>query len=161
QNNRAMTGDQVRRLMQTRVGREYVPEVLQQDVRALFSTRQFANVWADKQDDGPGKVKVLVYVRDLATSVAKGTYVGNRASNAGELDDAANLRKGSPLNPAANKVACQRIVAKYNEEGRPFANCTLLKGADPGDSEVVFSITEGPKVRVRDISFTGHTFVGG
>jgi outer membrane protein assembly complex protein YaeT len=161
QGNRALTGDQVRGMMKTRAGREFVPEVLQEDVRTLFATRQFGNVWADKQEDGPGKVKVLVYVRDLPTSVDKVSYVGNRHLSADELDAVANIRKGTPLNPTANKVACQRIVAKYNEDGRPFASCTLLKGADPGDSEVVFSITEGPKVRVRDISFTGNKFVSG
>src|SRR5262245_49293935 len=77
QGNRAMTGDQVRGMMKTRAGREFVPEVLQEDVRTLFATRQFGNVWADKQEDGPGKVKVMIYVRDLPTSVEKVRYVGN------------------------------------------------------------------------------------
>src|SRR5262249_59448266 len=115
--------------------------------------------YADKQDDGPGKVKVIVYIREHPSMVDKVSYVGNRSLNKDELEQVTGIRKGSPLNPIANKVACQRIVAKYNEEGRPFASCTLLKGAEPGDTEVVFNITEGPKVRISDISFTGNTFV--
>src|SRR5262249_49145705 len=61
--------------------------------------------------------------------------------------------------PLANKTACRLIVARYNEMGRPFASCVLLKGGDPADKEVVFQITEGPEVVVRAVRFEGNTFV--
>src|SRR5215467_15282934 len=59
--NRHLSTEYIKNLMKTRVGREFVPEVLQEDVRRLFSTRRFGNVWADKEDDGPGRVKVTVW----------------------------------------------------------------------------------------------------
>src|SRR5262249_34569549 len=43
------------------------------------------------------------------------------------------------------------------QEGRPFATCSLIKGGEPGDNEVIFQITEGPKVRVGDIRFVGNS----
>ena len=52
-----------------------------------------------------------------------------------------------PCNPYANKVACQRIVQRYNEEGRPYAACTLLAGAkalrEAGAKEVYVFATHG------------------
>src|SRR5262249_57634478 len=114
--------------------------------------------YADKQDDGPGKVKVIVYIREHPSMVDKVSYVGNRSLNKDELEQVTGIRKGFPLNPIANKIACQRIVARYNEEGRPFASCTLLKGADPGDSEVTFNITEGPKPKAYEVVFCGNSF---
>src|SRR5262249_52522138 len=50
---------------------------------------------------------------------------------------------------------------KYQDEGRPYASVILAEGGEPGDTRVVFNITEGPVVRVGGISFTGNTFVSG
>src|SRR5438034_3619756 len=63
------------------------------------------------------------------------------------------------LNPTANQVACKSIVNRYLEMGRPFGTCDLLEGDKPGDTRVVFNITEGPTVKVRAISFEANTFV--
>ena len=66
-----------------------------------------------------------------------------------------------PLDPVTNKLACKAIIAKLNEDGRPFASCQLLRGDKPGDTDVVFNIGEGPVVKISSISFTGNTFVAG
>lgn len=42
--------------------------------------------------------------------------------------------------------------------GRSFAECQLIKGGDLADTEVVYQITEGPKIKVRDIQFMGNNF---
>src|SRR4051794_13534136 len=64
QGNRHVPTEQIRTLLKTRPGQEYVPEVMQEDVRNLYATRQFGNVYADKRDEGDGKVKVFFYIRD-------------------------------------------------------------------------------------------------
>jgi outer membrane protein insertion porin family len=66
-----------------------------------------------------------------------------------------------PLNPKLNLEGCRKILDKYEEQGRSFASCELVKGGQLGDTEVVYQITEGPKVKVRDIQFIGNTFVSG
>jgi outer membrane protein insertion porin family len=157
--NRLVPTEQVRSLLKTRPGAEYLPEVVQEDVRALYGSRQFVNAYANKEDDGPDRVKVIFYVRDYPNRVERVTYLGRHALSQDDLDAVSNVRRDAPLNPHANEAACRAIVRKYHEEGRPFARCVLLKGADPNDTEVVFQVTEGPKVKVRDITFTGNTFV--
>ena len=161
QGSRNVSAENVVNQMQTKVGKEYLPDVLQDDVRALISTRQWANVWADRKDDGPGRVKVFVYMRDLPSMVRKVEYKGNVKLSRDDLDTITGIRKGMPCNPTANKVACNRIVARYHEEGRPWASCVLYKGSQLGDTDVEFHITEGPIVRISSINFTGNTFVNG
>jgi outer membrane protein assembly factor BamA len=161
QGNRLVSTETIKNMLRTQVGKEFVAETLQDDVRNLYATKQFGNVWADKQDDGPGKVRVIVHVSDYSNLIKKVTYQGNKTISTNELEAVTNIRPGMPLNPIANKADCQRIVARYHEAGRPFASCDLLKGADPADTEVVFNITEGPVTRVKDIGFTGNTFVMG
>jgi outer membrane protein assembly complex protein YaeT len=159
QGNRLVPTEEIKNRIKTRPGVTYNANTVQEDVRTLYATHQFGNVYADKQDDGPGKVKVLFYIRDYPSVVEKVEYQGAKHFSKDDLEGVAHIRVGSPLNPIANKVACQAIVRKYQEEGRPFASCTLIKGSDPRDSEVIFNITEGPKVKVHDIQFTGNSFV--
>jgi outer membrane protein insertion porin family len=159
QGNRLVSTESIRNQMKTRTGKEFVAETLMDDVRALYKSGQFGNVYADKKDDGPGRVKVFVYIRDYPNVIQKVTFQGNRQLSKDDLESVTNLRVGMPLNPIVNKVACQRIVARYNEEGRPFAACDLIKGADPNDTEVIFNVNEGPITRVNGISFTGNTFL--
>jgi outer membrane protein assembly complex protein YaeT len=161
QGNRLVSTELIKNQLKTQVGKEFVAEVLQDDVRNLYATRQFGNVWADKQEDGPGKVRIIIHIRDYPNLVQKVTYQGNRTISKDDLETVTGIRTGVPLNPIANKVACQRIMARYQEDGRSFVHCDLLKGADPADTEVVFNITEGPITRVKDVGFTGNTFVSG
>jgi outer membrane protein assembly complex protein YaeT len=161
QGNRLIANDQIKVQMKTRVGSEYKADVLQEDIRTLYNTRQFTDIKASTEAAGPGRVNVLLYVQDYAQAVEKVTYQGAKHLKDDELNELTQVRVGAPLNPLANKTACQRIVARYNELGRPFASCVLLKGGQPGDKEVVFQITEGREVVVRAIRFEGNTFVSG
>jgi outer membrane protein assembly complex protein YaeT len=159
QGNRLIPPDNVRAQMKTRVGAEYSPETLQDDVKALFASRQFSDVRYTVKEESPGRVTITLYVQDYAQTVEKVTYLGAKHLKDDELNEITHVRVGAPLNPLANKTACRQIVARYNDMGRPFAGCWLLKGGDPADKEVVFQITEGPEVVVRAVHFEGNTFV--
>jgi outer membrane protein insertion porin family len=91
--------------------------------------------------------------------VDKVVFMGARHLKEQDLRELTGVVAGRPLNPPANKLACKRITAKLNEMGYPFATCTLVKGGEPGDKDVVFEITEGRKVKVRDIQFIGNSWV--
>jgi outer membrane protein assembly complex protein YaeT len=161
QGNRLVSADVIRAQLKTRPAAEYNPEVVQEDVRGLYATRQFANVRAQEEQDGPGRVKVYFYVRELRSTVEEVVYQGAKHLKDDDLSQLTGVRKGAPLNPYANKVACKKIVARLNEDGRPFATCDLLAGGEEGDTRVVFNITEGPKVKVGGVEFVGNTFVSG
>lgn len=161
QGNRHLSTEYIKNMMVTRVGKEYVPEMLQEDTRKLYATRQFANIYADAHPDGPGRIRIVIYVRDYPHQIKAINYQGNIHLSNDELADVTGVRVGMPCNPTANKVACRRVIQRYNDEGRPFASCDLIKGGEPNDTEVVFHIVEGPKVRIADISFVGNTFVSG
>src|SRR4051812_9143652 len=58
QGNRLVSTESIKNQMKTRPGKEFSAETVQDDVRALYKSGQFGNVWVDKKEDGPGKVKV-------------------------------------------------------------------------------------------------------
>src|SRR4051812_2156641 len=161
QGSRLVPTEQIRAQLKTAPGMEYSRAVVEEDVRTLYATKQFGNVSPFTQDDGPGKVKVYFFIRDYPSVVQEVVYQGAKHLSDDDLNSITGIRKGAPLNPHANKVACLNIVRRLNEDGRPFASCDLLSGAEPGDTKVVFNITEGHKVKVKDVRFEGNTFVSG
>src|SRR5262245_61330057 len=53
---------------------------------------------------------------------------GARHLSLEELTAITSLRAGDPLIPDVNRTACQSIVKRYREIGRPFATCELAEG---------------------------------
>jgi outer membrane protein insertion porin family len=159
QGNQRMTTEQIKVRLRTQVGKEYNAAALDDDVRDLYKTQQFSVIKTYVQEDGPGKVKIFFSLRDLPSVVEKVTFRGANHIKEDELRNLTGVKPGQPLNPNLNRQGCQRIMEKYEEQGRSFSHCALVKGGELGDSEVIYEITEGPKVKVAEIQFIGNTFV--
>ncbi len=159
--NQRMSVEQIKARLHTQVGREYNPSVVENDVRELYKTHQFSNITTFLQDDGLGKAKIYFAMREAPNLVQKIIFLGAKHIKEEELRKAVGINPGMPLNPNLNLKGCQNILAKYEEMGRSFSYCKLIKGGDLADTEVAYQITEGPKVKVRDIQFIGNNFVSG
>src|SRR5262249_26321960 len=147
-------------LLRTRPGAEYNPDLLAEDMRKLVSTHQFGIESKPRiVTRTDGRIDVIFELVEMPSTIQEIVYQGARHLKPAELTTITGLRKGAPLSPQANRIACQAIIRRYNDDGRPFASCDLLEGDKPGDSRVVFNITEGPVVKVCDIEITGNTFV--
>jgi outer membrane protein assembly complex protein YaeT len=141
--------------IKTRAGQDYNEDAIQEDIKNLYGTRMFANVQASKQVSNTGNIIVYFSVVETPSKIDKIEYRGGGHLKISELETITNLKRGQPMNPIINRRACQEIVRRLNEDGRPLATCELLAGDKPGDTEVIFNISEGPKVRVKAIEFVG------
>ncbi len=157
--NQRISTEQIKDLIRIRPGKEYNPAVVDDDVRELYKTNQFSNITTFLQENGIDKVKIYFSVREMPNVVQKITFLGAKHIKIDELQEITGVRPGMALDPDLNRQGCERIIEKYAEMGRSFADCQLLKGGELADTEVVYQITEGYKVKVRDIQFTGNTFV--
>jgi outer membrane protein insertion porin family len=161
QGNRAVPTQKIISLIKTRPGGEYKQDVVDEDVRKLSETHLFANIRVYSQRTPDNKIKVYFLVTEFPSTVQEIEYRGAKHLKADELETITGLHKGAPLNPIANRMAREAILRRYDDMGRIFAGVELLEGDKPGDTRVVFNITEGPVVKVHSIAFTGNTFVGG
>src|SRR5262245_14769664 len=142
--------------IKTRAGQDYNEDAIQEDIKNLYATRLFANVQAAKQFTSNGNVIVFFSVAETPSKIENIRYEGSGNWKPKDLEALTNLKRGQPMNPIINHSACQEIGRTLNDDGRPLATCELLKGDKPGDTEVVFNISEGPKVRIKDIQFQGN-----
>jgi outer membrane protein assembly complex protein YaeT len=158
--NHQVPTQKIMSMIKTRPGAEYNPETIDEDVRRLMETRQFANVRAVRSDDD-GKVVIHFVINEYPRTIKEIKYNGNKHLKEDELNTLTGLRVGGILNPRANVQACRLIAARYNQDGRPFATVDLQKGGNPEDDAVNFNITEGPEVQISSIEFVGNHFVSG
>ncbi len=161
QGNQRMTTEQIKVKLRTQVGKEYNPAALDDDVRDLYKLQQFKSINTFVVDDGPGSVKIFFRISDLPSLVQKVTFLGAKHIKEDELRNITGVKAGQPLNPNVNRQGCLKIVEKYEEQGRSFSHCALVKGGELGDTEIIYEITEGVKVKVADIQFIGNSFVSG
>lgn len=157
--NSQIPTQKIKNIIKTRAGVEYSKDTVQADVRALYETKMFANVRSEEEYTPDGRVIVKFKVVEYPSLVQDIVYNGVQHIKQDELDSLTGLKKGTPLNPTANQAARQAILRRYQELGRMFASVDLVEGDKPGDTRIVFNVTEGPKVKVNKIEITGNTFV--
>jgi hypothetical protein len=154
--NHSVPTERIASILKTRAGSEYDQETLNDDIRAVYKTRLFTSVRAETLSTCDGRVAVSLLVAELPSTVQEIIYDGAKHMKPDELEKVTGLRKATPLDPAANSQAATALLKAYHEAGRMWANVELVEGDKPGDTRVVFKITEGPIARVGSIEFTGN-----
>lgn len=156
--NSSILLEDIQKHIRIRAGRVVRPEQIKKDIEALYATRWFATVEAKIRRTEQGSVLVFrVVERPILQRVE---FKGNKKIKTKDLTGLTGLVKGGAYDVSLNKEAQRRVEAHYHEKGFVHAKVELEKGAARTDREVVFAITEGPKVKVGWVSFTGNKFVG-
>jgi outer membrane protein assembly complex protein YaeT len=161
QGNRQHSTEQVLAQLNTKPGLAFSRGRAEEDVNRLVKAGWFADVQALTYPTPDDRVGVLLKVVEFPSVVQEVIYKGANHIKKSDLDELTNLRPNVPLNPAANWAARQAILRKYQEQSRLLASVVLVEGGNPGDRRVIFDITEGPVVKVKQTEFRGNTFVGG
>jgi outer membrane protein insertion porin family len=142
--------------IQSQPQRPVTERQLREDKRSLLNTRWFFDV-QERIDETPNGY-VLVFEVKERPIVQRVQYIGNKKVKLKHLEAWTGLKAGSPFDYVANQEAVRRIEQEYKDKGYYFVEVKLLKGGKPGDREVIFKITEGPKVQVKERNFTGNVF---
>ncbi len=147
-------------LMHSRPGKPYDEALIQEDVRRLHATKWFVpgSVEVRTAIQPDGKVIVYLYLSELSSTVQEVVYQGVQHISPNELQNLSGVRKGDPMNPLTNELGRQAILRKYQEDGRYFASVELLEGKTQADTRVVYSVVEGPVVKVTSLQFKGNKF---
>src|SRR5262249_41691546 len=155
--NRMVPTEQVMNYIYLKPGQAFSNATAQKDVERLALSGLFRRgPTVSLQPNGNGTVTVIYDVEENPNVVRDVIFRhGNHISDS-QLANLARVRKGAPLDPIRNKLACFEIQDALKKQGRLFANVVLEEGDKQGDTRVIFNITEGPVVRVRTISFTGE-----
>jgi outer membrane protein insertion porin family len=147
-------------LIHTKKGREYSEKDARDDIARLAASNLCRPYNVRTEPTTDGRVNVIFVVREFRSVVREVVFKHAKHVDQKELEGMTRIRNGMPLDPTLNQLACHEIADHLRKQGYYFANVTLEEGFHESHERVVFNITEGPKVRVRHVDFTGNEFVG-
>jgi outer membrane protein insertion porin family len=167
QGNRLIRNETLQARISTRPGDPYSEEGLRRDFQALWNTQYFEDVRLEVQDSptSPNAKIVIFHVVERPT-IRKIEYRGNKSITESDILDAfKNAKVGlaieSRFDPTKIKKAEVVLQEMEAAHGHQFATVKATYEKIPSTSAVrlIFTIDEGPKVKVGMITFQGnHVF---
>src|SRR5438093_4564641 len=146
--------------MRTKVGQPFNDATVEQDVEALYKSGAIQNVriFGEPQGDGV-KVIVQVQTRLLAREIV---IEGAERIKAQKLRKEIKLKLNQPIREEQLEEAREKIIEIYQSHG--FTDVGVQFRVDPldekhGTARVVFTVNEGAKGAVAQISFEGNAQV--
>jgi outer membrane protein insertion porin family len=146
----------VRNQIRLAEGQPYSADTVSQDIVRITHLGRFATVQAtvDQQEDGTLVVK---YVVNEQTILADVRVVGNKAISDQELLAMAVIRSGDPIDSYLIDRAINQIKRAYEDKGYFMTEIVLDQQLLDESNVLLFKIREGPKIRVREVRFSGNT----
>jgi outer membrane protein insertion porin family len=144
--------------IRTAVGQPYSDQVVEQDIRQLYSTGSIRNVRIFAQPDGEGvKVTVAVQTRSVVREIE---IDGAQGIGVKRIRKEIAIKINQPVNEEALEKGRQKVIDVYRAHG--FNDVSVQFRVDPieesrGTSRVVYTIDEGVKGAVRTVHFEGNT----
>ncbi|MEM1303532.1 MAG: POTRA domain-containing protein, partial [Planctomycetota bacterium] len=152
--NRTIPATRVTNEMQTRVGRNFDPRALANDVRKLASMPWFIDVKPLSKKTPEGRIIILrVVERPVVRYV---DYLGNKSIRDSKLADETGIDIGSAVDPFNAAEGRRKIEELYVSKGYGRAQVTLIEGDKPDDQGVVYVINEGVQQKIASVSFEGN-----
>jgi outer membrane protein insertion porin family len=142
-------------------GDVYNENALERDFMALWNTGYFDDIRLERQDTPKGIV-VIFYVREKRLIRAI-TYKGLHSVEQSDVLEVFQKQKvGLTMDSQYDPVVVKRAEVVLKEllaaHGRQFATVThRTRNIPPNSVALTFIVTEGPKVKVGHIQFTGDT----
>lgn len=146
-----------------RVGDEITPntDIFAKAIRSLMDRRLFSDVKVFAEDLTAEGARIVIVVKENPR-VAAIRFSGNEELSEKDLRDLATLQPGDLLSPYELDRSRARFRKKYSDEGYLFTKIRYEQtpSADSGRVDVIFTIDEGPEVRIGDVTFEGNVAVG-
>lgn len=127
--------------------------------REITTSRPVAAHPCVRIDDDGDQLLVTVTVEEGPQTILQEIkFEGNRLFTSKELQLTARLSVSSPYNEFQLRESARKITERYREEGHMFADVTWDRhfSEDKKRARVVFTVKEGPEVRVGQIRIEGN-----
>ncbi len=155
--NRRTQESTIRFYLKTEVGKPFAPKTLREDIKRLYALRTFDDirVTAEAVDDG---VRLIITVTEKP-AVRSVTFSGNRFVGADEIQKRILLKERATFDRNRLNDTISGLQQYYRQEGFYFAHVSPeIKPVDDNQVDVHFRITEGKKLRIERIRFTGNRY---
>ncbi len=153
--NRYVESAAILNKLKSKVGDTMTRRQISRDVRKLFATGLFADVYVEGEKQPDGLKLIYVVVENPVIAAVK--IEGNDEIAKKKILPKLKLKAGRVISPRAERLDINSIMAMYSRKGFYQAKVDVqTKALDDGRVEVVFVIDEGDITRVKEIQFIGN-----
>jgi outer membrane protein insertion porin family len=144
-------------MVRTREGEKFDAATVQEDYQRIFGLKKFSNVEARVEPTPRGGV-IVIYVVTETRQIKSVSPVGNKQVSTLDINKVTtDVQPGETIDRFRIALAKQAIENLYREKNFPFARVDVDQDTLTKTGDLVFRITEGPQVTVRNIRFKGAT----
>ena len=143
--------------VQLRAGMNYNPALLDQSIRALYSTGYFEFVEA-RVDKARNQTVDVVFELVSKYTIERIRFLGNDKYTDSRLASKAEVETGKSLDEYLVSVGADNIAAYYVEKGFPDVEVDyrIQRDGQTGYAVVSYDVDEGGKARIDEILFEGN-----
>ena len=137
------------------------PKLLRRDFRTIWETGYFDDVRIELEDGDSGTI-VIFYVKERPM-IRSIEYEGLKSATQTEVlekykEEKVGIGIETPFDPTNIQRAITALTDLLAEKGRQYAEISYRSENVPPNAKVlIFQIDEGPKVKVKKITFHGNT----
>lgn len=145
-------------LIQTQVGQEISDELLTKDIENLYKdTGFFFDIAVDVVPVEGGGYQVT-FLLDESPKIEGINIIGNDVLDTGKLMDKVMLRRSETFSGYLSWQSERAIQQLYHEKGYYLVSIQihLDKNEEENTTQVTFEISEGPRIRIKEINFIGN-----
>lgn len=154
--NQRIEAQTIERELKSKVGEPYIPEFLDQDLRAIFKMGFFSDVRLEVGDNPQGKL--ITFVVEERPFVKRVDLSGYKEIKEEELKELVAIKAYTVLNLNTVSETQEKLIAFYQSKGYYNVRITYsVTYEDKGQAAIViFNIVEGKKVYIKSITFQGN-----
>ncbi len=148
--------DMLRFNVQSKPGDEFVPKIIDEDVKRLTGTGFFADVVAEsKQNAGTVDVTFKLTAKPVVKEIV---FDGNKKFPTSDLEKEITLNAEQPLNDKNLRESANKLRNFYREKGYNEATIyPVIKNAGQDTVNVTFKIDEHLRLKVNNVTFSNNT----
>ena len=156
--NERVTAHRILGQMRLREGSAYQPEAVDGDLKRIYDLREFDNVVIRPVPEEDG-LALIVEVAERPV-LERLEFAGNQHFDDKKLAETVGLAAGGLIDRHRVFTGARAIERKYRDDGYHFVEVELNEALLVQDYVARFSISEGPRVRIRRITFVGNHSIG-
>jgi outer membrane protein insertion porin family len=146
--------EKVRDQIKTAVGKPLDSKVLNEDIKRLVQDLRLFSTVTERRTPRDGGVKLTLYVTENPR-VGVVIFLGNENYNREELLETVGTKEGGLVDEITLQLDVRAMTEKYRKDGYHFVQVKYERPVDEFTT-IIFRITEGPKVCVKEVEFRGN-----
>ena len=154
--NRSVTDSEILSRVRSRVGEVFEQETAAQDARRIAElTGVEYSYYNTVVVENKIRLTFVVVERNLVRSIV---FVGNSKVKSAHLRKKLELKTGDYLDPLAAETGRKTLLEYYREKGFAFV-AVKLDDEKLSLGELIYTIDEGPRVKIDSVKFSGNSAV--